>query len=127
MTLYLRSACAPDSRHTKPLQTVTTRVVPAIGSFYSARGIGSQASVGAAVDKEWRRAGKIIIARLAIAQSFLQKNGIELALCDFYLMTPVAGLFLGALVLKRFAKSKEFQNLPVSFTCNYLFRILKQF
>jgi len=53
---------------TKSLETVSTRSpVPATGSFYSARDIGSQASVGAAVDKEWRRSGKIIIARLAIA------------------------------------------------------------
>jgi len=34
------------------------RVVPAIASFYSARGIGSQASAGAAVDEELRRSGK---------------------------------------------------------------------
>ena len=52
-----RSACAPGSRGTKQLDTVATRVIPATGSFYSARGIGSQASVGAAVDEE-RWAGK---------------------------------------------------------------------
>ena len=32
--------------------------VPATASLYSARGIGSQASAGAAVDEELRRAGK---------------------------------------------------------------------
>ena len=42
----------------KSLQTVAMRVVPATASFYSARGIGSQASAGAAVDEELRRAGK---------------------------------------------------------------------
>jgi len=57
-TLSIRSACAPGSRRTKSLQTVATRVVPATASFYSARGIGSQASAGAAVDEELRRAGK---------------------------------------------------------------------
>ena len=61
--LSIRSACAPDSRHTKPLQMVATRVVPAIALFYSARGIGSQASAGAAVDKELRRAGKTCCRR----------------------------------------------------------------
>jgi len=36
----------------KQLETVAMRVVAATESFYFARGIGSQASVGAAVDKE---------------------------------------------------------------------------
>jgi len=53
-TVSIRSACAPGSRRTKSLQTVATRVVPATASFYSARGIGSQASGGAAVDEELR-------------------------------------------------------------------------
>jgi len=42
----------------KSLQTVATRAVPATASFYSARGFGSQALAGAAVDEELRRAGK---------------------------------------------------------------------
>ena len=42
----------------KSLQTVATRAVPDTASFYSARGIGSQASAGAAVDEELRQAGK---------------------------------------------------------------------
>jgi len=53
----LRSAWAPGSRGTKQLKTVATRVIAATESFYFARGIGSQASVGAAVDEE-RWAGK---------------------------------------------------------------------
>ena len=43
-----RSAWGPDSRGTKQLETVATRVIAATGSFYSAIGIDSQASVGAA-------------------------------------------------------------------------------
>ena len=35
----------------KQLETVATRVIAATESFYFATGIGSQASVGAAVDK----------------------------------------------------------------------------
>ena len=58
MTLSIWSACASGSRRTKSLQTVATTVVPATASFYSARGIGLQASAGAAVDEELRRAGK---------------------------------------------------------------------
>jgi len=60
-----RSACAFGSRRTKQLdsETVATRVIEATGSFYSARGIGSQASVGAAVDEE-RWAGKTLLASL---------------------------------------------------------------
>ena len=46
-TWNLRSAWATGSRGTKQLETVETRVIAATGSFYSARGIGSQASVGA--------------------------------------------------------------------------------
>jgi len=57
-TLSIRSACAPGSRRTKSLQTVATGVVPATASFYSARGIGSQTSAGAAMDEELRRAEK---------------------------------------------------------------------
>jgi len=49
------SAWAPGSRGTK--QLVATRVIVATESFYFARGIGLQASVGAAVDEE-RWAGK---------------------------------------------------------------------
>jgi len=52
-----RSAWAPGSRGTKQLETVATRVIAATESFYFARGIGSQASVGVAVDEE-RLAGK---------------------------------------------------------------------
>ena len=64
-----RSAWAPGSRGTKQLETVATRVIAATGSFYSARGIGSQASVGAAVDEE-RWAGKTHLpASLVLAQS----------------------------------------------------------
>ena len=51
-------ACAPGSRRTKSLQTVTARVVPGTASSNSARGIGDQASAGAAVDEELRQAGK---------------------------------------------------------------------
>ena len=40
-------AYAFGSRRTKQLETVATRVIAASGSFNSARGIGSQASVGA--------------------------------------------------------------------------------
>jgi len=54
----IRSACAPGSCRAKLLQTVAMRVVPATASVYSARGISSQASAGAAVDEELRRAGK---------------------------------------------------------------------
>jgi len=57
-TFSIRSACAPGSCRTKLLQTVAMRVLAATASFYSARGIGSQASAGAAVDEELRRAGK---------------------------------------------------------------------
>jgi len=46
-----------------------TRVIAATESFYFARGIGSQASVGAAVDEE-RWVGKTHLpARLVLAQS----------------------------------------------------------
>jgi len=38
--------------------TVALRVVPATASFYSARGIGSQASAGVDVDEELRRSGQ---------------------------------------------------------------------
>jgi len=47
-----RSAWAPGGRGTIQLETVAMRVIAATGSFYFARGIGSQASVGAAVDEE---------------------------------------------------------------------------
>jgi len=51
------------------LKTVATRVIAATGSFYSARGIGSQASVGVAVDEE-RWVGKThLLASLMLAQS----------------------------------------------------------
>jgi len=51
------------------LETVATRVIAATGSIYFARGIGSQASVGAAVDEE-RWAGKTHLpASLVLAQS----------------------------------------------------------
>jgi len=53
----------------KQLETVAARVTAATGSFYSARGIGSQASVGAAVHEE-RWAGKThLLASLMLAQS----------------------------------------------------------
>jgi len=51
------------------------RVIAATGSFYSARGIGSQASVDEAVDEE-RWAGKTHL---------LNCFGIEMVLCDLYL------------------------------------------
>jgi len=47
----------------------------ATGSFYSARGIGSQASVGAAVDEE-RSAGKTLL---------INCFKIETVFCDLYL------------------------------------------
>jgi len=48
---------------------VATRVKAATGSFYFARGIGSQASVGAAVDEErWARKTHLP-AILVLAQS----------------------------------------------------------
>jgi len=51
------------------LETVATRVIAATGSFYFARGIGSQASMGVAVDEE-RWAGKAHLpASLVLAQS----------------------------------------------------------
>jgi len=51
------------------LETVATRVIAATGSFDFARGIGSQASVRAAVDEE-RWAGKThLSASLVLAQS----------------------------------------------------------
>jgi len=51
------------------LETVATRAIAAIGPFYFARGVGSQASVGAAVDEE-RWAGKTHLpASLVLAQS----------------------------------------------------------
>jgi len=59
----------------KQLETVVKRVIAGIGSFYSARGIGSQASVGAAVDEE-RWAGKAHL---------INCFGIEMVLCDLYL------------------------------------------
>jgi len=52
-----RNAGAPGSCGTKQLGTVATKVIAATGSFHFARGISSQASVGAAVDEE-RWAGK---------------------------------------------------------------------
>ena len=54
---------------------VATRVIADTGSFYSARGIGSQASVGAAVHEE-RWAGKTHLTNC---------SGIEMVLCDLYL------------------------------------------
>jgi len=64
-----RSAWAPGSRGTKQLETVATRVIAATGLFYFVRGIGSQASVGAAVDEE-RWAGKTHLPMsLVLAQS----------------------------------------------------------
>jgi len=67
----------PSSRGTKQLETVATRVIAATGSFYSARGIGTQASVGAAVDEEcW--AGK---------NHLINCFGIERVLFDLYLKT----------------------------------------
>ena len=63
------------SRGTKQLETVATRVIAATGSFYSARDIGSQASVGAAVDKE-RWAGKT---------HMINCFGIDIVLCNLYL------------------------------------------
>ena len=83
-------------RYMKQLETVATRVIAATGSFYSARGIGSQASVGAAVDEE-RFAGKTrLLASLVLAQSerferlkptlfLINCLGIETVLCDLYL------------------------------------------
>ena len=51
------------------METVATRVIAATESFYFARGIGSQASMGAAVDEE-RWAGKThLLASLVLAQS----------------------------------------------------------
>jgi len=47
-----RSAWAPGSRGTKQLETVAMKIIAATRSFYFARGIGSQASVGSAVDEE---------------------------------------------------------------------------
>ena len=47
-----RGACAPGSRGTKQVETVATRVIAATESFHFARGTGSQASVGVAVDEE---------------------------------------------------------------------------
>jgi len=70
-----RSTCVLGSRGTKQLEIVATSVMAATGSFYSARGIGSQASVGAAVDKE-RWAGKTHLIIFF---------GIEMVLCDLYL------------------------------------------
>jgi len=51
------------------LETVATWVIAATGSFYFVKGIGSQASVGAAVDEE-RWAGKTHLpASLVLTQS----------------------------------------------------------
>ena len=50
-------------------------MIAATGSFYSARGIGSHALVGAAVDEE-RWAGKTHL---------IHGFGIEMVLCDLYL------------------------------------------
>jgi len=51
------------------LEMVATRVIAATGLFYFARSIGSQASVGAAVDEE-RWAGKTYLpASLVLVQS----------------------------------------------------------
>ena len=83
---------------------VATRVVPATASFYSARGIGSQLSAGAAVDEELRRAGKTFAGteRAVSKRQNLQALGeaipllymfvincfgIEMVLCDLYLKT----------------------------------------
>jgi len=64
-----RSAWAPGSCCTERLDTVATRVIAATESFYFARGIGSQVSVGAAVDKK-RWAGKTHLpVSLVLAQS----------------------------------------------------------
>jgi len=62
------SACAPGSRGTKQLETVATRVIAATGSFNSARGIYSQTSVVAAVDKECWAVKTQLLASLVLAQ-----------------------------------------------------------
>jgi len=60
---------------TAELETVATRVIAATGLFYPARGIGSQASVGAAVHEQlW--AGKTHL---------INCFGIEMVLCDSHL------------------------------------------
>jgi len=83
---------------------VATRVVPATASFYSARGIGSQASAGASVDEELRRAGKTCCQHRAsgfqasksvgLSEAFpllymfvMNCLGLEMVLCDLYLKT----------------------------------------
>jgi len=63
-----QSAFAPGSRGTKQLETVAKRVIAATGSFYSARGIGSETSVGAAVDEEWWAGKTHLLASLVLAQ-----------------------------------------------------------
>jgi len=64
-----RSALAPGNRGMKQLETVATRIITTTGSFYFARGIGSQASVSATVVEE-RWAGKTHLpASLVLAQS----------------------------------------------------------
>ena len=57
------------------METVSTRVIAATGLFYFAGGIGSQASVGVAVDEE-RWAGKTHLINWV---------GIEMVLYDLYL------------------------------------------
>jgi len=116
MTLRIRSACAPCSRRRKSLQTVAMKVVPATAQFYSARGIGPQASAGVAVDEELRRAGKtccrhrasgfkasksvgfrrgILLLYMFVINRF--QVGIEIVLCDLYLKTK--GLLFDAFII----------------------------
>jgi len=70
------------------LQTVATRVVPATASFYCARGLGLQASVGAAVDEELRRAGKVCCQHRAssfqASKSVYFRRGIPPAVHAYY-------------------------------------------
>ena len=77
----------PGSRPVKLLQMVATRAVPATVLFYSARGIGSQASSGAAVDEEPRRVGKICYLHRACSfqasKSVGCRRGIPHAVCCF--------------------------------------------
>ena len=79
-------------------------MVPATASFYSAKDIGSQASTGAVVDEELRRAGKTCCRHRAsgfqasnlqvLGEEFpllyifvINSFGIETVLCDLYLNT----------------------------------------
>jgi len=92
----LRSAWAPGSRVTKQLKTVATRVIAATESFYFARGIGSQALVGAAVDEE-RWAGKTHLPASLVLYLWqlcymcwhtlflMNCFGIAMVLCNLYL------------------------------------------